>query len=196
LSAMQISSNMAKIALSFESHGSGFITLILEHHALWFTHTYWSCYEIKLLVKNGRFSRLCKLINVWRCSTRFYVALRPIFTQEKFPYTERFPKISLLKVEHFRRKFVSANHILQNFLSAEHFPEWIHIVDKLKQQCWTIYAGWKFKIELNPTLRTQHSVSKEANNGENPIMLDNVGPTYLHTNFLIFSVRKGSTLSL
>jgi hypothetical protein len=40
LSAMQISSNMAKIALSFESHGSGFTTLILEHHALWFTHTY------------------------------------------------------------------------------------------------------------------------------------------------------------
>jgi hypothetical protein len=38
----------------------------------------------------------------------------------------------LLKVENFQlqnffptdRKFVSANHILQNFLSAENFPEW------------------------------------------------------------------------
>jgi hypothetical protein len=48
-----------------------------------------------------------------------------------FPWTENFPKISLLKVENFSTskffsdgKFVSANHILQNFLSAENFPEW------------------------------------------------------------------------
>jgi hypothetical protein len=39
--------------------------------------------------------------------------LNPISTQEKFPWTENFPKISL-----------SANHILQNFLSAANFPEW------------------------------------------------------------------------
>jgi hypothetical protein len=48
-----------------------------------------------------------------------------------FPRTENFPKISLLKVENFQLqnffsdgKFVSANQILQNFLSAENFPEW------------------------------------------------------------------------
>jgi hypothetical protein len=40
-------------------------------------------------------------------------------TQEKFPRTEHFPKISLLKDEKFQ--FVSANHISQNFLSAEIF---------------------------------------------------------------------------
>jgi hypothetical protein len=48
---------------------------------------------------------------------------RKISTQEKFPRTENFPKISLLKVENFQLqndgKFVSANHILQNFLSEE-----------------------------------------------------------------------------
>ena len=43
--------------------------------------------------------------------------LRPISTQENFPWTENFPKISLLK-------FVSANHILQIFLSAENSLEW------------------------------------------------------------------------
>jgi hypothetical protein len=63
--------------------------------------------------------------------------LGPIFTQKKFPRTENFPKISLLKVENFQLqnffsdgKFVSANHILQNFLSAQNFPEckWAFIV--------------------------------------------------------------------
>jgi hypothetical protein len=58
----------------------------------------------------------------------------PIFTQEKFPRTENFPKISLLKIENLKifnftkkfsdGKFVLANHILQIFLSAENFPEW------------------------------------------------------------------------
>ena len=51
-----------------------------------------------------------------------------ICTQEKFPRIEHFPKISLLKVENFQffsdGKFVSANHILQNFLFAENFSEW------------------------------------------------------------------------
>jgi hypothetical protein len=44
---------------------------------------------------------------------------------------ENFPKMSLLeklKIFHFKIfsdwKFVSANHILQNFLSAKNFPEW------------------------------------------------------------------------
>jgi hypothetical protein len=53
-----------------------------------------------------------------------------ISTQEKSPRTEYFSKISLLKVENFQLqnifphgKFASANHILQNFLSAENFPE-------------------------------------------------------------------------
>ena len=56
--------------------------------------------------------------------------LRSISTQENFPRTENFPKISLLKVENSTSKFfsdgkfVSANHILQIFLSAENFPEW------------------------------------------------------------------------
>jgi hypothetical protein len=51
--------------------------------------------------------------------------LRPISTQEKFPRTENFPKISLLKVGKFifNGKFVSANHILQNILSGEMFLE-------------------------------------------------------------------------
>ena len=55
----------------------------------------------------------------------------PISTEEKFPRTEKFPKISLLKVENFQLQnfypteiFVSANHILQNFLSVENFPHW------------------------------------------------------------------------
>jgi hypothetical protein len=53
------------------------------------------------------------------------VAHMMLVAQEKFPRTENFPKISLLKVENFQLqnfsdvKFVSANHILQNFLSAE-----------------------------------------------------------------------------
>jgi hypothetical protein len=57
--------------------------------------------------------------------------LGPISTQEKFPRTENFPKISLFKSWKFSTskffshgKFVSANHILQIFLSAENFPEW------------------------------------------------------------------------
>ena len=55
--------------------------------------------------------------------------LRPISSQEKFPRTENFPKISLLKIivkiSLFSDvKFMSANHISQNFLSAENFPEW------------------------------------------------------------------------
>jgi hypothetical protein len=48
--------------------------------------------------------------------------LRSISTKEKFPRTENFPKMPLLKVEskYFSDgKFVSANHILQNFVSAE-----------------------------------------------------------------------------
>jgi hypothetical protein len=51
--------------------------------------------------------------------------LRPVSTQEQFPRSENFPKI-LLKVQfNFSDgKFVSANHILQNFLSVENFPEW------------------------------------------------------------------------
>jgi hypothetical protein len=53
------------------------------------------------------------------------ITLRSISTQENFPWTENFPKISLLKVENFQDgKFVSANQIVQNFLSAENFPEW------------------------------------------------------------------------
>ena len=57
------------------------------------------------------------------------VAHMMLVAQEKFPRTENFPKISLLKVENFQLqnfsdvKFVSANHILQNFLSEENFPE-------------------------------------------------------------------------
>ena len=54
-----------------------------------------------------------------------------ISTEENFPWTENFPKISLLKVENFQLqnffsdgKFVSANQIVQNFLSVENFPEW------------------------------------------------------------------------
>jgi hypothetical protein len=55
--------------------------------------------------------------------------LKAISTQEKFPRTRNFPKISLLNVENFQLqfsdgKFVSVNHILQNVLSAENFPQW------------------------------------------------------------------------
>jgi hypothetical protein len=39
-----------------------------------------------------------------------YILLRPISTQEKFPRTENFPKISLLKLENFQ---------LQNFFPTE-----------------------------------------------------------------------------
>ena len=52
--------------------------------------------------------------------------LRSISTKEKFPRTENFPKMPLLKVEskYFSDgKFVSANHILQNFVSAENLNE-------------------------------------------------------------------------
>ena len=49
----------------------------------------------------------------------FSPSLKAISTQEKFPRTKNFPKISLFEVE----KFVSANHILRNFLSVENFPE-------------------------------------------------------------------------
>jgi hypothetical protein len=71
-----------------------------------------------------------QVVQIDKCLTMLDSFLRGFkahFHLRKFPSTERFPKISLLKVEHFRRKFVSANHILQNFLSAEHFPEWIQI---------------------------------------------------------------------
>jgi hypothetical protein len=73
-----------------------------------------------------------------------------IFTQEKFPRTENFPKISLLKVENFQLqnffsdgKFVSANHILQNVLSAGNFPElkWalsVYLLDYL-QKCFYVF---------------------------------------------------------
>ena len=50
-----------------------------------------------------------------------------ISTQEKFPRTENFAKISLLTVENLSftdGKFVLTNHVSQNFLSAENFPEW------------------------------------------------------------------------
>jgi hypothetical protein len=57
------------------------------------------------------------------------LGLKAHFRARKFPRTENFPKMSLLKVEIFQLqnffsdgKFVSANHILQNFLSAENFP--------------------------------------------------------------------------
>ena len=51
--------------------------------------------------------------------------LRPISTQEKFPWTEKIAKISLLTSKFFSDgKFVPANHILQNFLSAENLLEW------------------------------------------------------------------------
>jgi hypothetical protein len=56
---------------------------------------------------------------------------RGSFPLKKNFHTENFPKISLLKVENFRlqnfsptAKFVSANHILQNYLSAGNFSEW------------------------------------------------------------------------
>jgi hypothetical protein len=62
-------------------------------------------------------------------------ALRPISTQEKFPRTENFPKISLSSKFFSDGKFVSANHILQNFLSAENFPEW----------------KWTFRVSLQHT---------------------------------------------
>jgi hypothetical protein len=58
----------------------------------------------------------------------------PFLLKKKFPRTENFPKISLLKIENLNifnftkifsdGKFVLANHILQIFLSAENFPEW------------------------------------------------------------------------
>jgi hypothetical protein len=56
---------------------------------------------------------------------------RPISDQEKFPRTENFPKISLLKVENVQLhakffsdgKFVLANRILQKCLSVDNF-EW------------------------------------------------------------------------
>ena len=57
------------------------------------------------------------------------LGFKAISTQEKFPRTENFPKISLLKVEFSTSKFfsdgkfVSTNHILQNLSSAENFPE-------------------------------------------------------------------------
>ena len=43
-------------------------------------------------------------------SGRLYTILRAISTQENFPWTENFPKISLLKVENFQ---------LQNFFPTE-----------------------------------------------------------------------------
>jgi hypothetical protein len=47
------------------------------------------------------------------------------FHSEKFLLTENVQKISLFKVENFlTENLLSANHILQNFLSAENFPEW------------------------------------------------------------------------
>jgi hypothetical protein len=49
-----------------------------------------------------------------------------ISTQENFPRTEMFPKIPLLKINFnifSDGKFVSANHILQIFLSVENFPD-------------------------------------------------------------------------
>jgi hypothetical protein len=58
-------------------------------------------------------------------------------THEKFLPTENFPKISLLKVENFQLfsdgKFVSANHILQIFLSAENFPVWKWTFSSIEQ---------------------------------------------------------------
>jgi hypothetical protein len=51
-----------------------------------------------------------------------------ILSEDPFPQAENFPKIPLLKVENFQLfsdgRFVSANYILQNVLSAENFPEW------------------------------------------------------------------------
>ena len=53
------------------------------------------------------------------------ITLSPISIQENFPRTENFAKISLLKVENFQlqnffpTEYVSANHILQNFLCGK-----------------------------------------------------------------------------
>jgi hypothetical protein len=58
-----------------------------------------------------------------------------ISTQEKFPRTAKFSKniiVEELKIFNFKifsdEKFVSANHILQNFLSVENVPE---------SKCWS-----------------------------------------------------------
>jgi hypothetical protein len=56
--------------------------------------------------------------------------LRPISTQENFPAQKLIENI-IVKNRKFSNSeffsegnFVLANHILQNFLSAENFPEW------------------------------------------------------------------------
>jgi hypothetical protein len=74
------------------------------------------------------------------CSHSCFWMLGLLF-QEKFPRTEHFPKISLLKVlkENFQLQnfFPTENlcrNILQNFLSAENFPQW----------------KWAFHIANNP----------------------------------------------
>jgi hypothetical protein len=67
--------------------------------------------------------------------------------------TEKFPKISVLKVENFQLqiffshgKFVSVNHILQIFLSAENFLNWIdHLRNRLNWQPQTLW-GCQFPV--------------------------------------------------
>ena len=58
----------------------------------------------------------------WRERGKYLSIKKANFHSGKFPRTEKFLKISSLKVENFQQ--FSANQILQNFYSAEDFPEW------------------------------------------------------------------------
>jgi hypothetical protein len=56
-----------------------------------------------------------------------WIAIGWHYYEGPFPRTENVPKMSLLIFNFkifFRRKFCVGNHILQNLLSAENFPEW------------------------------------------------------------------------
>jgi hypothetical protein len=117
-----------------------------------------------------------------------FTPYRPITTQENFPRTENFPKISLLKVEHFQLqnffsdgKFVSANHILQKFYFCVKFS-WLemgfnrggknrragkHCSQEMLNSCRKFVrmkiCYWKFEGNLNahvPLWAQQHMVDR------------------------------------
>ena len=71
-------------------------------------------------------TRVVFIYDCYLCSAENQLNISRFLDQEIFPRTENFPKISLFKTsKFFRRKIcVGQNHILQNFLSAENFPEW------------------------------------------------------------------------
>ena len=64
------------------------------------------------------FSNIFDILKITHCLSHIpcfcHTFRASVLYKGPFPQTENFPKISLLKVD----------HILQNFLSAENFPEW------------------------------------------------------------------------